>query len=166
MPANTQTIAGRAEMPTMRVFIGAALPFATLVLYFTCSALASDSTMSLMLKVRSKSKHLRGEAHVEPDLLEIKFRDGQLIRLLNGIPTDLAGTGLNSPEAQYLLKTVLAGANWLRSQDVPEDKIRSIARGSATNLRNGDARFEPVFPASAVRESRSESYCRNAFAIA
>ena len=110
----------------MRVFIGTALLFVTLAVYFTCSALASDSTKPLMLMVEEQVNAFGGEAHVEPDWLEIKFRDGQLIRLRDGIPNDLAGTGLNSPEAQYLLTTVLAGANWLRSQDVPEDKIDQL----------------------------------------
>lgn len=62
----------------------------------------------------------------EPDTLEIKFREGQHIRLRNGVPTDTAGQGLlTHAQARELLRQV-AGGQWTRSQDVPEETLDAM----------------------------------------
>lgn len=86
---------------------------------------ASDVERALLL-VKERVQALGGEDRVEPDLLEIKFRDGLRIRLRDGIPTDLAGHGLHTPFAEHLLNVVLAGAEWMRSHDISEDALERL----------------------------------------
>jgi hypothetical protein len=99
------------------------LLFALVVASFASHVVASDTNGPPALAVEEQVKGVGGEHHVEPDLLEIKFRDGQTIRLRDSIPRDINGKALTSPEAQDLLKNRLAGATWMRSQDLPEEEI-------------------------------------------
>ncbi|HEX7961241.1 MAG TPA: hypothetical protein VF493_15055, partial [Terriglobales bacterium] len=73
-----------------------------ITLFYTCPAFASDLEDKLMAAVEEQMESLGGKSRVEAQLLEIKFHDGQLIRLRNGLPVDLAGTGLKSQTTQYL----------------------------------------------------------------
>ncbi|WP_375765125.1 S8 family serine peptidase [Archangium gephyra] len=62
---------------------------------------------------------------VVPGLLEIKFVDGQEIRLRNGRPVDLRGRALTSTASRRVLERVARGA-WLRSHDVSEEKLEAM----------------------------------------
>ncbi|PTL75226.1 S8 family serine peptidase [Vitiosangium sp. GDMCC 1.1324] len=88
-------------------------------------ALAADSEQAALAAVSEQVRALGGEERVEADLLEIKFHESQLIRLRNGVPTDLAGRGLRTAEAAVLLKAV-AGGKWMRSHDVSEEALESL----------------------------------------
>ena len=62
----------------------------------------------------------------EPDTLEIKFREGQQIRLRDGVPTDVAGQGLlTHARARELLRQVAEG-QWTRSQEVSEETLDAM----------------------------------------
>ena len=64
-------------------------------------------------------------ASAGPDTLEIKFREGQRIRLRNGEPTDLEGRALTHPRARELLRQV-AGGHWTRSHEVSEEALDAM----------------------------------------
>ncbi|WP_224248227.1 immunoglobulin-like domain-containing protein [Hyalangium gracile] len=96
-----------------------------LALTGSTGALAADPQPAALAEVEAQVRALGGEEHVEADLLEIKFRDDQLIRLRDGMPTDLAGRGLRAPAASVLMKAV-SGGKWMRSHEVPEEALERL----------------------------------------
>jgi subtilisin family serine protease len=59
------------------------------------------------------------------DLLEIKFAEGQEIRLRDGRPVDLRGRALTGAATRRVLEQVARGA-WFRSHDVSEEKLETM----------------------------------------
>jgi hypothetical protein len=62
---------------------------------------------------------------VASDLLEIKFVDGQEIRLRDGRPVDLRGRSLTGAASRRVLEQVTRG-EWSRSHEVSEEKLEAM----------------------------------------
>jgi hypothetical protein len=86
---------------------------------------AAELDSSALRAVQEQVRAVGGASRVEPDLLEIKFHENQLIRLRNGVPTDLAGKGLLHSQAREVLRQV-GGGKWMRSHEVAEEALEAL----------------------------------------
>src|SRR5690554_6771298 len=115
-----------------------AICYITLLLVLVATMLlAPASTLEAQASVQSGTPQEEAPTvdyrFYERDVIEIKFREGQRIRLRNGALTDLSGQALENAPALAVLEAVADGT-WTRTHQVNEEKLdqmrqEGLARG-------------------------------------
>ena len=100
------------------------------------NARAAEAFDPARIAVNDQVRSAGGPAAVEPDVLEVKFRDEMQVRLRNGVPTNLAG--VRTEQARATLDRNASFGVWSRSMDLPEEQVERLQAQPRDNAARSD----------------------------